>query len=229
MLTAIRKSGMRRGKKYWTCKCDCGKYALASCENLMNGKKNNCGCKGDGTYDSIKVGDKFSKLVVESYYGIMNGRHFYNCICDCGNKIIVAGSELLGGKRRNCGKGHRLSYADAAFNSIINTYKQSARRRNFEFILNDDEFRKLISSNCFYCGSEPKQKRQRSVSGYMMFNGIDRIDSSRGYVPGNVLPCCSTCNFMKRSLRYNDFIAHIEKIYEHIHGGRCFRSNPMQT
>jgi hypothetical protein len=47
------------------------------------------------------------------------------------------------------------------------------------------------------------------------YNGIDRVDSSMGYVAGNVVPCCSTCNRMKLDHSYDDFIAHIKKIVAH--------------
>jgi hypothetical protein len=31
---------------YWKCLCDCGKYKIASYDNLRNGHCNNCGCSG---------------------------------------------------------------------------------------------------------------------------------------------------------------------------------------
>jgi hypothetical protein len=47
------------------------------------------------------------------------------------------------------------------------------------------------------------------------WNGIDRIDSSKGYVPGNVVPCCTVCNIMKLDHSHAGFIAHIEHILAH--------------
>ena len=47
------------------------------------------------------------------------------------------------------------------------------------------------------------------------FNGVDRTDSTKGYVPDNVLPCCQMCNFMKGSVPPNTFIHHVEQILTH--------------
>ena len=44
-------------------------------------------------------------------------------------------------------------------------------------------------------------------------SGIDRIDSSKGYVKGNVAACCRQCNFAKGSITVEKFKKHINKIY----------------
>lgn len=44
------------------------------------------------------------------------------------------------------------------------------------------------------------------------YNGIDRMDNSKGYVDGNVLPCCSICNHAKHVMNYDDFISWINRI-----------------
>jgi len=66
------------------------------------------------------------------------------------------------------------------------------------------EYMKLVSSNkCHYCENRlPKQGA-----------GIDRIDSSKGYVSGNCLPCCTSCNHMKNDMDYYEFLEHVEKVY----------------
>ena len=49
-----------------------------------------------------------------------------------------------------------------------------------------------------------------------MRNGIDRIDSSKGYSVDNCVPCCAKCNYAKHDLSIDDFKNHIEKIYKHL-------------
>lgn len=46
-------------------------------------------------------------------------------------------------------------------------------------------------------------------------NGIDRIDSTKGYSADNCVPCCSKCNRMKLDHSIEDFKNHISKIYNH--------------
>lgn len=45
----------------------------------------------------------------------------------------------------------------------------------------------LTSKPCFYC------QLPLGKTGI----GLDRIDNARGYVDGNVLPCCTLCNYVR--------------------------------
>jgi len=81
------------------------------------------------------------------------------------------------------------------------TYKIGAKKRNIEWSLSDKEFYKYWQSNCTYCDDKIKTI------------GLDRIDSTIGYQLDNIVPCCFTCNSMKKTASLNDFKKHIEKIY----------------
>ena len=48
------------------------------------------------------------------------------------------------------------------------------------------------------------------------YNGIDRVDSSKGYLPNNVVACCTTCNRMKLDHSRNEFITHLKSIIAHL-------------
>lgn len=71
-------------------------------------------------------------------------------------------------------------------------YKSSAKIRGFTFDLTKKEFLKAIKQKCYYCG----------LSGF----GIDRVDSSMGYIKSNIVSSCSMCNYMKRSYSKEEFI-----------------------
>lgn len=88
-------------------------------------------------------------------------------------------------------------------------YKNNAKRRGIEFNLTPDEFKFLISQPCHYCGGNSKNKFAKSKG-----NGVDRKNSSIGYIIDNCVPCCSTCNFIKNKMPYNDFILYIRQLYE---------------
>jgi flagellar biosynthesis GTPase FlhF len=66
-------------------------------------------------------------------------------------------------------------------------------------IITLEEFKKIISNPCVYCG-ENKNRR-----------GIDRIDNSKGYTVENSAPCCKVCNYMKRTMTVMEFLMHIKK------------------
>lgn len=50
----------------------------------------------------------------------------------------------------------------------------------------------------------------------MTHNGIDRIDSLRGYEPDNCAPCCPTCNIAKSNMGLDAFKAWVERVYHHL-------------
>lgn len=85
----------------------------------------------------------------------------------------------------------------------FNVYKQNARRREIEFSLSLSDFISMWKSPCSYCGGEIKTI------------GIDRIKNDRGYIPGNVTPCCSICNRSKGSMSYIEFVEHCKKVVVH--------------
>lgn len=82
-------------------------------------------------------------------------------------------------------------------------YKSSSVPRKKEFNLSIDEFSKLVSSPCRYCGETSKKI------------GVDRVDNSIGYTLENCAPCCTVCNMMKKAMGVDDFLKHIIKIHNH--------------
>jgi hypothetical protein len=100
--------------------------------------------------------------------------------------------------------------------SLMSHYKSGAKNRDISFELTEDEFRELTQGNCHYCGVEPDQALQLNADGDLyIYNGIDRLDGSKGYTTDNCVPCCKVCNFMKRNMLESEFIAHISKIMLH--------------
>jgi hypothetical protein len=92
--------------------------------------------------------------------------------------------------------------------------RAGAVQRGHLFTLDFESFRNLSQMNCCYCGTAPA--RDVSTKHEMLLvNGIDRIDNNIGYDSANVASCCTTCNYMKRALGREEFLAHIERISMH--------------
>jgi hypothetical protein len=139
------------------------------------------------------------------------------CKCDCGNEKWVRAAELLNGHTKSCGcyqkKFNKKDFGVSAFTNLYNKYKCSARYRNLEFNLSKEEFTSLTKQKCYYCGIEPKQSIETVCkNGNYIFNGVDRIDNSKGYTLDNCVPCCGICNKAKRDMTYNEFIEWIDRI-----------------
>jgi 5-methylcytosine-specific restriction endonuclease McrA len=85
--------------------------------------------------------------------------------------------------------------------------------RKLDFELSNEDFELFISSDCYYC-----DKKSSIFCNYskIMRNGIDRIDSEKGYLFENCVPCCFECNVSKWDLEVNEFISKIKLIYENL-------------
>ena len=103
------------------------------------------------------------------------------------------------------------------FKSLFKILKTSCKRINRECTINFKTAKSLYSSNCYYCNKLPsntfinstnKEKRTK-------YSGIDRIDSDKGYIKGNVVSCCKQCNIAKNNLNQLDFFKLVENIYRY--------------
>jgi hypothetical protein len=54
------------------------------------------------------------------------------------------------------------------------------------------------------------------MNGDYVYNGIDRLDSSRGYEMGNVVPCCKQCNWAKNDIPYDEFLDWIKRVHRNL-------------
>lgn len=91
------------------------------------------------------------------------------------------------------------NYKNEKFRNKVPYYKayiNSAIKRNYEFLLNFEEFSELVIKPCYYC-----QYYKESET-----NGIDRVDNSKGYTKENTVPCCEKCNNMKNVYHPHFFI-----------------------
>jgi len=85
------------------------------------------------------------------------------------------------------------------------TAKSRAPRLDLVFSLTLQQYSNLITKPCHYC-AKPIAK-----SGV----GLDRINSNKGYIKGNVVPCCTICNKAKNDLTVKAFKKQIVSIYKH--------------
>lgn len=112
--------------------------------------------------------------------------------------------------------------SQVAFTNLYHKYKTNAKFRKMAFKLTKEQFRKLTSSKCFYCGILPNylfnplsyKGKPISKKSYI-YNGVDRINPKKGYIISNCVSCCSICNKMKSTLDLNVFQEKIKEIYQH--------------
>jgi hypothetical protein len=146
----------------------------------------------------------------------------WKCLCDCGSTVEVKGQKLRTGHTKSCGCARKSKYkaGQVGLNCLFLQYQGAAKRKNRDFMLTLEEFEILTSSQCFYCGNSPsssvKSTSKMTLSGSMhteyIYNGIDRVDSQKGYLTENCVPCCKVCNQMKMDFSQEFFFSQINKI-----------------
>lgn len=180
----------------------------------------------------------FSHIEKAEHADRLRNKYMYKCLCDCGNETIVNRFHLKqsdsASSTWSCGcyqkaqslKGHEKQKGKPRPHvqkpngaSILNThlayYKKAAIERNFTFLLTDDEFEELTKQNCHYCNVEPRLFKKKDCFTTRSMNGVDRVDSTKGYTATNCVPACTTCNLMKLDHSQKEFLTHIKKILKH--------------
>lgn len=222
-------SFLKNRRRMWICRCECGNEKHIRTYNLVHKKVCSCGCyfKHKPSKKRLNLlGMKFERLTVIAQLPNRNGATWWKCKCDCGNEKDVRGSHLVEKKYaiKSCGCllkeqniKQRLSYGQSSFNKAYRCCQKGAIDRGIDFNLSKDEYRILVESNCFYCGEKPSQVSSgKSYFGRYIHNGVDRVDSQKGYSVDNCVPCCTVCNRMKLAHSLDFFKNQINKIYTNL-------------
>jgi len=79
-------------------------------------------------------------------------------------------------------------------------YVRSAKARDIVFGLTPEQFMCFWEMGCYYCGTAIETI------------GLDRVDWRKGYVLGNLVPCCGPCNVAKHRMTPRAYIALCKKV-----------------
>jgi hypothetical protein len=222
-------------EKLYECRCDCGNTTRTRATHLRSGAVKSCGCY---SRDIAKIpkpiqddltGKKFGRLTVVrvARRGGSGRGIIWFCQCDCGNTSEVPGIGLRGPHgTRSCGCLNSERFARMArsrrakdpWATEAHHYHFGATKRNLSWGLSTVDFRSMVLAPCHYCGAPPNQlcgAAELKETGVLR-QGIDRVDSTKGYTPGNCVPCCWTCNCAKGKLTYQEFIETTRSRYEHM-------------
>lgn len=175
------------------------------------------------SYNRVDLaGQRFERLVVVKDIGNhpTTGESYWKCLCDCGKTTYVTGYCLTSGNTKSCGCYHKIrtrqlfskSDAEIRVNRVLFDYRKRAKQKGLEFKLTLEQFSNLLGSDCHYCGAPPKNSIVQHGKRLDVYQGIDRLDNSKGYTLDNVVPCCIVCNKMKKAMDAETFVNHVHTI-----------------
>jgi hypothetical protein len=187
------------------------------------------------------ISQKFGRLTVVEIAGSITigkaKRRLVRCICDCGNEKLVPLTYLKRGQVNSCDCllletstanmkiAHNKLYEqgiwekDPKIASAKKIWQMSYADADISF----DQFLILSQNECFYCGAPPanccsaycsRDSQFRQENGDFIYNGLDRVDSSKLHSLDNVVPCCIDCNIAKLDRTQKDFFDWIQRVYK---------------
>jgi len=170
-------------------------------------------------------GNRFGILTVIKRSRKKTKAAIWECICDCGNKFETRGDNLRLKISTHCGcrtkaktlQSKGLKEGDSQFNALFSSYKSNAKRKKLDFNLTKEDFKILVTNNCYYCGVPPLAIfKKKNLLGDFKYNGIDRKLNSEGYNINNCISCCTDCNYMKSNISFENFISKVKMINKHL-------------
>lgn len=165
----------------------------------------------------LNPGDKYGKLTVLRFVGYRkcsNQSHgVYECECECGRRRVFRGGNVKDGSAASCGCVRRKSGAING-NRYHTALRSGAKHRGIDFDLTVEYLDGLFVSQGARCnlsgvGIKLGARDEEATA------SLDRIDSSIGYVEGNVQWVHKDINRMKQAFGQDYFIDMCRKVVEH--------------
>lgn len=172
------------------------------------------------------IGIKFGKLnPIKLLDERKNNNRYWLCECECGNIKEIRASHLLKGHSKSCGcSWHNKNkdnfnwkgYGDIPLD-FFNSIKRGAESRKLEFNITIEYLWSILEKQkhrCALSGIKLMFSTTRKNKNKIRTMSVDRIDSSKGYVEGNIQWVHKTINIMKNKLSDEEFIMFCKNVSE---------------
>jgi hypothetical protein len=215
-----------------TCQCDCGNIKDILYSNIKRGKSKSCGCNiGNKVTKPIKnslpIGHKHNKLTIISEpiskiesngKDILSPIYYYTCKCDCGNIKDIRASWF--NKRINIKSCGCTSLGPKNIGGVprwfLRQIKSQGDVREKEWNIDLKYVSNLWyeqKSKCALTGWDiiihPKDRKYTTAS-------LDRIDSNKGYIKGNIQWVHKSANYAKHVLTTQEFYNMCHSVVENL-------------
>lgn len=163
------------------------------------------------------IGQRFGRLVVVERVRDADDKRIpsrqyakWKCVCDCGKETVVGGRTLRYGATQSCGCLKLDIIAPDRCGELSSSYynncKKSAANRGYEWELTPEYLYDLFlkqNKKCSLSGVDIILTKTKSSN---QTASLDRIDSTKGYVVGNVQWVHKHINIMKNVSSNDEFL-----------------------
>lgn len=179
--------------------------------------------------EPVSLGERFGRLTATRFELVGKNKTLV-ATCDCGGeKVFWKKSAIRNQKSCGCGISDNglTGKQRRSWNLRLQGYKSGAKKRGYSWELTLEDFIKISSQSCYFCGQGPKDwecftnapsvRKDSPLADKELYkiqiSGVDRFDNNLGYTTDNSVPCCVYCNRAKSDLSFQEFKDHNERIY----------------
>jgi len=208
--TVLGEAGMRAGARLVLCRCACGLEKKVSLGSLREGGSHGCKKCVHQTEGTLKVGDVVGEWALVADTGRRKNNPYFLCRCSCGSEEEVCYSSLRRGKSLRCTRCSQV-YMTADSNRgpvavIWKTVLAHAKARGLDVTISQEAAARLLSDQggrCALTGLPIELGESQNKKGTA---SLDRIDSAKGYIEGNLQWVHKDLNRMKNIFSQEYFI-----------------------
>lgn len=217
-ITIFEECGYTGKKILHRCECSCGTILKLEKSYLTRSIKDNKHISCGHLLKKDLTNQRFGRLIALKDIGTQFGKRLWRCKCDCGSYTNVVSSKLIENGVLSCGckkhdKGkHRSSYRGCGDLSgyVWSGIRSSAQARNLSFDISIEYAWHLFCKQNGKCALSGESinlyDSRRETRSEQHTASLDRIDSSLGYIEGNVQWVHKDINKMKNNFSDKHFI-----------------------
>lgn len=164
------------------------------------------------------TGQRFQRLVALSFVRLDKfGKALWLVRCDCGREKVLNASAMIAGLTRSCGclKSDRLRQGVGDLSQAYwHKVEKAANQRGLAFEVTKEQAYALFQAQLGLCALSgvPIVLHPNNDHYQKQTASLDRIDSSSGYVPGNIQWVHKRVNFLKRDYTEEELVFWCTKI-----------------
>lgn len=211
----------RNKSRYIKCQCECGVINEINASALRNGKSKSCkSCSARKRTAKLGIGVKYKHWTILDGPVYNNSFAYYKVACDCGFEAYKTPGELLSkDKHFQCEK---CAQRERALNTTLSNgrvgdltltehtrLRRSAEKRGYVFEVSIEYLWNLFQEQkqiCAITGDYIPSIKEAS---------LDRIDSFKGYIEGNVQWVTYQANVSKHTMTMEQLYEFCRKVLNH--------------